>query len=57
MNKDQVKGSAKNIAGKVQEQAGKLLEIKNRKPGGSENRLLEKPKRRWEMLKKLSRTR
>jgi uncharacterized protein YjbJ (UPF0337 family) len=26
MNKDQVKGQAKNIAGKVQEAAGKLLE-------------------------------
>jgi len=25
MNKDQVKGKAKNIAGKVQEQAGKLV--------------------------------
>jgi uncharacterized protein YjbJ (UPF0337 family) len=25
MNKDQIKGSAKNAAGKVQEQAGKLL--------------------------------
>ena len=25
MNKDQIKGAAKDIAGKVQEQAGKLL--------------------------------
>jgi uncharacterized protein YjbJ (UPF0337 family) len=34
MNKDQVKGSAKNIAGKVQEQAGKLTGDKEQEAKG-----------------------
>jgi len=34
MNKDQVKGKAKNIAGKVQEQAGKLVGSKEQQVKG-----------------------
>ena len=34
MNKDQVKGKAKNIAGKVQEQAGKLVGSKEQQIKG-----------------------
>jgi len=34
MNKDQVKGKARNIAGKVQEQAGKLVGSKNQQVKG-----------------------
>lgn len=34
MNKDQVKGEAKNIAGKVQEQAGKLVGSKEQQVKG-----------------------
>jgi len=34
MNKDQVKGKAKNIAGKVQEQAGKLIGSKEQQVKG-----------------------
>jgi len=34
MNKDQVKGVAKNIAGKVQEQAGKLVGNKDQQVKG-----------------------
>ena len=34
MNKDQVKGKAKNIAGKVQEQAGKLVGSKKQQVKG-----------------------
>jgi uncharacterized protein YjbJ (UPF0337 family) len=34
MNKDQVKGSAKDIAGKVQEQAGKLTGNKEQEAKG-----------------------
>ncbi len=34
MNKDQVKGSAKDIAGKVQEQAGKLTGDKEQEAKG-----------------------
>jgi len=34
MNKDQVKGSAKDIAGKVQEQAGKLTGDKEQESKG-----------------------
>ena len=34
MNKDQVKGSAKDIAGKVQEGAGKLIGSKNQQVKG-----------------------
>ena len=34
MNKDQVKGKAKNIAGKMQEQAGKLVGSKEQQVKG-----------------------
>jgi uncharacterized protein YjbJ (UPF0337 family) len=34
MNKDQVKGAAKNIAGKVQEEAGKLVGSKEQQAKG-----------------------
>jgi uncharacterized protein YjbJ (UPF0337 family) len=34
MNKDQVKGKARNIAGKVQEQAGKLVGSKEQQVKG-----------------------
>lgn len=34
MNKDQVKGAAKNIAGKVQEQAGKVVGSKEQQVKG-----------------------
>ena len=34
MNKDQVKGAAKNIAGKVQEKAGKLAGSKEQEAKG-----------------------
>ncbi len=34
MNKDQVKGKAKNIAGKVQEKAGKLVGSKEQQVKG-----------------------
>lgn len=34
MNKDQVKGVAKDVAGKVQEQAGKLVGSKNQQIKG-----------------------
>ena len=34
MNKDQVKGTAKDIAGKVQEKAGKLVGSKNQQAKG-----------------------
>ena len=34
MNKDQVKGKAKNIAGKIQEQAGKLVGSKDQQVKG-----------------------
>jgi uncharacterized protein YjbJ (UPF0337 family) len=34
MNKDQVKGKAKNIAGKLQEQAGKLVGSKKQQAKG-----------------------
>lgn len=34
MNKDQVKGQAKNIAGKVQEAAGKLVDSKSQETKG-----------------------
>jgi len=34
MNKDQVKGKTKNIAGKVQEQAGKLVGSKGQQVKG-----------------------
>ena len=34
MNKDQVKGVAKNVAGKVQEQAGKLVGSKKQQIKG-----------------------
>ena len=33
-NKDQVKGTAKNVAGKIQEQAGKLLGNKDQQAKG-----------------------
>lgn len=34
MNKDQVKGTAKNVAGKVQEEAGKLVGSKGQQAKG-----------------------
>lgn len=34
MNKDQVKGTAKNVAGKVQEEAGKLMGSKEQQAKG-----------------------
>ena len=34
MNKDQVKGTAKNVAGKVQEEAGKLVGSKEQQAKG-----------------------
>lgn len=34
MNKDQVKGQAKNIAGKVQEATGKLIDSKSQQAKG-----------------------
>jgi uncharacterized protein YjbJ (UPF0337 family) len=39
MNKDQVKGIAKNIAGKAQEQAGKLVGSKEQQAKGLSNQL------------------
>jgi uncharacterized protein YjbJ (UPF0337 family) len=42
MNKDQVKGVAKNIAGKVQEQAGKLVGSKEQQAKGLGNQVAGK---------------
>lgn len=39
MNKDQVKGAAKDIAGKVQEQAGKLVGSKEQQAKGLEKQV------------------
>ena len=39
MNKDQVKGGAKDIAGKVQEQAGKLVGSKEQQAKGLEKQV------------------
>ncbi|MFA6904202.1 MAG: CsbD family protein [Gallionellaceae bacterium] len=39
MNKDQVKGIAKNIAGKAQEQAGKLLGSKEQQVKGLDKQI------------------
>ena len=39
MNKDQVKGMAKDIAGKVQEEAGKLLGSKEQQAKGLMNQV------------------
>ena len=39
MNKDQVKGKARNIAGKVQEQAGKLVGSKEQQVKGLTNQI------------------
>jgi uncharacterized protein YjbJ (UPF0337 family) len=39
MNKDQVKGSAKDIAGKIQEESGKLVGSKQQQAKGLEKQL------------------
>ena len=39
MNKDQVKGTAKDVAGKVQEEAGKLVGSKEQQAKGLEKQL------------------
>lgn len=45
MNKDQVKGVAKDVAGKVQEQAGSWLEAGNNKSRDLQNRFPARCKR------------
>ena len=42
MNKDQVKGAAKNIAGKVQEGAGKLVGSKEQQAKGLQKQVTGK---------------
>ena len=42
MNKDQVKGTAKNIAGKVQEGAGKLVGSKEQQAKGLQKQVTGK---------------
>jgi uncharacterized protein YjbJ (UPF0337 family) len=39
MNKDQVKGGAKDIAGKIQEQAGKIVGSKEQQAKGLEKQV------------------
>ena len=39
MNKDQVKGAAKDIAGKIQEESGKLVGSKQQQAKGLEKQL------------------
>lgn len=39
MNKDQVKGEAKDIAGKIQEEAGKLVGSKEQQAKGLEKQI------------------
>jgi uncharacterized protein YjbJ (UPF0337 family) len=39
MNKDQVKGAAKNIGGKVQEEAGKLVGNRGQQVKGLKNQI------------------
>ncbi len=41
MNKEQVKGVAKDVAGKVQEQAGKLVGSKEQQIAGPQSRISE----------------
>ena len=57
MNKDQVKGTAKDIAGKIQEGAGELTGDREQEARAWRNRSREKPKRRSVTQKKLSKTR
>jgi uncharacterized protein YjbJ (UPF0337 family) len=42
MNKDQVKGTAKDVAGKVQEQAGKLVGSKEQQAKGLSKQIVGK---------------
>jgi uncharacterized protein YjbJ (UPF0337 family) len=42
MNKDQVKGTAKDVAGKVQEQAGKLVGSKEQQVKGLSKQIVGK---------------
>jgi len=44
MNKDQVKGAAKDIAGKIQEESGKLVGSKQQQAKGLEKQLEGKVK-------------
>ncbi len=39
LNKDQIKGAAKDIGGKIQEEAGKLVGSKKQEAKGLENQL------------------
>jgi uncharacterized protein YjbJ (UPF0337 family) len=56
VNKDQVKGSVKDIAGKAQKQIGKLTDDKEQQAKASENRLPEKRRRNSVMPRKSLRT-
>ena len=47
MNKDQVKGSAKDFAGKVQEGAGKLIGSKNQQVKGLSKQVAGKTERKY----------
>jgi uncharacterized protein YjbJ (UPF0337 family) len=51
MNKDQVKGSAKDIAGKIQEESGKLVGSKQQQAKGLEKQLEGKVQRKVGDLK------
>lgn len=42
MNKDQIKGAAKDIGGKVQEEAGKLVGSKHHQTEGLKNQIAGK---------------
>lgn len=49
MNKDQVKGAVKDVAGKVQEKAGKVVGSKEQEAKGFPNRLPGSCKKRLEI--------
>ena len=46
MNKDQVKGTVKNIAGKVQQEAGKLIGSKEQQAKGELKQILGQAEKR-----------
>lgn len=52
MNKDQVKGAARDLGGKVQEEAGKLLGNKQQQAKGLQNQVAGKVQQNIGNLKK-----
>lgn len=53
MNKDQVKGAIKDIAGKVQEEAGKLVGNKEQQAKGLQNQVEGKAEKRLGDVKEI----